>query len=194
MHDTDLRDEAILHLRDRFPAALRRGEMGLLNHTVRADLALLDDELMLVELKSEADTLRRLPEQVRVYSEVADRCLLVVAENHHTAAVKLIPEWWAVWVASPLEAGFIGMHFTRLGEKNPTPCAESIARMLWDEELREAMRTRGMKPGKLRQKEKAKALADRLPLAELRAVVRNALRTRRIGHGGFAPMFGEVRP
>lgn len=186
MHDADLRDETNLHLRDRFPAALRRGEMGLLNHSVRADLALLDEELLLVELKSEADTLRRLPEQVKIYSEVADRCLLVVAENHHAKAVKLIPEWWGVWVASPAESGFIGMHFTRLGEKNPNPSSESIARMLWDNELRGVMRAHGLKPGKLRQREKAKVLAERLGLTDLRAIVRHHLRERRIGHGGFA--------
>jgi hypothetical protein len=55
----------------------------LLNGTgIRADLAVLDGCFYGVEIKSEADTLKRLPSQMEGYARYFDRTLLIVAAKH----------------------------------------------------------------------------------------------------------------
>lgn len=57
-------------------------EFTLGSSGVRADLAVLDSEFIGIEIKSAADTLRRLPVQMAAYSRYFERTLLVVANCH----------------------------------------------------------------------------------------------------------------
>src|ERR1035441_10347577 len=62
----------------------------------RIDLALVNGVLHGFELKSDFDSLCRLPEQVQAYGMVCDRVTLVVGERHAEHAVQLVPDWWGV--------------------------------------------------------------------------------------------------
>lgn len=188
MRAPELTEAVLAIVRGARPADLTRTEMGLLNHTVRADVASLGaDGLILFELKSESDTLRRLPEQVRIYSAVAERCVLVVADRHLARARELIPAWWGLWSARIDALGFLTTTFLRVDEPNPSQDPPAVARLLWDNEVREEMRRLGLRPGKLRHRDKCAALAGAVSLSELRAIVHRRLAARRMGSGGFAP-------
>jgi hypothetical protein len=56
-------------------------EMGIAGEA-RVDIALIGDHLHRFEIKSERDSLRRLPAQVEVYSRVFDYVTLVVDTRH----------------------------------------------------------------------------------------------------------------
>ena len=58
---------------------------------VRADIAVIGAELHAYEIKSEADSLRRLPAQVGGFGTVFDFCSLVVAPGHVDAALDIVP-------------------------------------------------------------------------------------------------------
>jgi hypothetical protein len=45
------------------------------------------------EIKSERDTLRRLPRQALAYERLFDRCTLVLAERHSDHPAAMLPEW-----------------------------------------------------------------------------------------------------
>jgi hypothetical protein len=62
----------------------------------RIDLALVNGVLHGFELKSDYDTLRRLPEQAQMYGTVCDHVTLVVGERHIEHAVQLVPDWWGI--------------------------------------------------------------------------------------------------
>lgn len=57
-------------------------EFSLNGTGIRADLAILDGCFYGVEIKSEADTLKRLPSQMEGYARYFDRTVLVVAPKH----------------------------------------------------------------------------------------------------------------
>lgn len=57
-------------------------EFSLGRSPVRADLALLGDEFIGVEIKGPRDTLRRLPKQMAGYATYFDRTILVVDNRH----------------------------------------------------------------------------------------------------------------
>lgn len=53
---------------------------------IRADLAIFDTQLTVIEVKTARDSLRRLPRQLAAYRRFADKLVLVVAENHLKSA------------------------------------------------------------------------------------------------------------
>jgi hypothetical protein len=77
-------------------ATVLRDEMGICAGLVRVDLAVIGDELSGYEIKSDQDSLVRLPGQVAAYSRVLDRATLVVTEKHLAKATALIPTWWGL--------------------------------------------------------------------------------------------------
>jgi hypothetical protein len=68
--------------------------MGIWSGSVRIDVAVINGELTGYELKSDRDTLERLPLQAELYSRVFDRLILVVGKRHAKKAIEHIPEWW----------------------------------------------------------------------------------------------------
>lgn len=74
-------------------------EYSLGNSGVRADLALLADrELIGIEIKSEKDSLRRLPNQLSNYATYFDHVVLVVAKRHLRGLEETDLKGASVWV------------------------------------------------------------------------------------------------
>lgn len=57
-------------------------ELSVRHPSLRADIAILDDEFIGIEVKSGTDSLRRLPDQIRSYFDIFDRVIVVVASKH----------------------------------------------------------------------------------------------------------------
>ena len=65
--------------------------------SVRADLAFLANDFVGVEIKSEHDSLRRLPLQLSTYRQFFDRTVLVLADRHVTRGEALNLEGVDLW-------------------------------------------------------------------------------------------------
>jgi len=99
VHDRELR-EALHHklLKEHHgdTNTLVLDELGLRHGTCRVDIAVVNGYLHGYEIKSDADTLQRLPGQVSVYCAVLDRATLVVGEKHAEKAKAHLPDWWGL--------------------------------------------------------------------------------------------------
>lgn len=110
-------------------------ELGVQHGVARIDLAVVNGELHGFELKSDKDTLARLPEQAESYGRVFDRVTLVVGERHVRGAVDVVPDWWGIRVARRASGKF---QFCDLKHamRNPSPDpAAVVALLLRDEAL-----------------------------------------------------------
>lgn len=109
-------------------------ELGLKNGAIRADIAVLNGKLIGFEIKTEKDTLSRLPSQVAAYSEIFDKAFIVVSENHLQKALRLIPDWWGIYTIKSNEEG--GYYFINLRRGKTNKCQEpySLAQLLWKAE------------------------------------------------------------
>jgi len=65
-------------------------EMGVCGQ-VRCDVVALGEEMVGYEIKSDADTLRRLPRRVEWYSRVLDRAHVVTTERHLEGVQSVVP-------------------------------------------------------------------------------------------------------
>jgi hypothetical protein len=147
---------------------------------VRVDVAVINGSLSGYELKSAKDTLRRLPKQIELYSKMLDYAVLVVAENHHEGAMKILPEWWGVTMALEVDGIGVVLEEARHPEFNPGIDASHLARLLWRDEILEELTRLGLDKG-VRSKPR-RVLWDRfsssVPLDDVRAIVRRRLKGR----------------
>ncbi|MEM8957540.1 MAG: sce7726 family protein [Pseudomonadota bacterium] len=155
-------------------------ELGLLNGSTRIDIAVVNGEIAGFELKSERDTLERLPTQRDLYNLVLDRVSLVVAENHRDKAVTLIPDWWGIWIAHPIAGGRAEISQERDALSNPGLDAETICSLLLrDEALAVLERYEAARGVKSKPREVLyQRLAEVLSLDTVRYEVRTALKVR----------------
>lgn len=156
-------------------------ELGIIHGTARIDFAVVNGVIHGFELKSDKDTLYRLPDQMRVYNAVLDQATLVVGKNHLHEAIKVVPDWWGIIIAQmTLTDGTVSFCEIRAAGDNPDSTSVAVASLLWREEALHILEERGAANGvrsKNRQAVYAR-LAEVLDGATLRAKVRNRLRAR----------------
>lgn len=86
---------------------------------VRADLAIRSDRLIGVEIKSELDSLRRLPNQLAAYRSLFDCTILVVATCHLMALKKMDLGGVEIWEFT--SDGTLGVVQAENSELRPEP-------------------------------------------------------------------------
>lgn len=154
-------------------------ELGVAYGEARVDIAVVNGRLHGFEIKSDSDTLARLPAQVEAYSRVFDRVTLVAGSKHITALMALIPDWWGIKIATSGVRNAI--HFTdlRATSHNPGVDGASLAALLWRDEAVAALTAQGIKGIKSKPRAQlATLLAETLSLKELSHVVREAIKSR----------------
>lgn len=140
----------------------------------RADVAVIGARIDGFEIKTERDTLKRLPRQAEAYTRLFDRCHAVLARQHVDNAIKMLPPWWGVLVI----ATDGGPNFVRVREGDPNQGVdpETLVRLLWRDEAYAALCGLGVSPdpraGRFRLWELLLSLLD---LEALKLVVRKAL-------------------
>lgn len=100
----------------------------------RADALLIANRICGFEIKSDIDTLTRLPRQVEAYGQVVERAYLVVGERHRAKATELVPAWWHIWVASWREEKVV-VRETRRGRLNPAVSPLAVTSFLSRQQL-----------------------------------------------------------
>src|SRR5579859_7106317 len=75
-------------------------ELGLCQGMARVDVAVVNGSLHGYEIKSERDTLFRLPGQRDVYNRALDFVTIIAASAHVEKIHEMIPRWWGIWKAA----------------------------------------------------------------------------------------------
>jgi hypothetical protein len=164
-------------------------ELGLCQGVARVDLAVVNGSLHGYEIKSECDTLERLPGQRDVYSRALDFVTIVTSAKHAKKIRGSVPQWWGIWAASSSRDG-IELRQMRKPRPNPGVDARAVAELLWRHEALEELESRALAHG-LRGKPRRELwarLADSMPMTELCTVVRERLKRRRRWRAAARPM------
>lgn len=122
-------------------------EFGINHGVVRADIVAVNGIMHGYEIKSDADTLERLPKQVSAYNTVFDKVTLVVGERHIIKALSVIPDWWGVKLAKVTCDNAIKLRTIRNSEFNPKQDKISIAKLLWKDEAIDILESLGEDDG-----------------------------------------------
>jgi len=140
----------------------------------RADLAVIGRWMDGFEIKTERDTLRRLPRQAAAYGRLFDRCTVVVAERHSDAATQILPAWWGITTVHV--NGSVGFDVVRKPRLNHDIDPEILVRLLWrDEALSALVALGGEHDAKAPRGSLWRELLRTTTLGQLRAIVRRAI-------------------
>jgi hypothetical protein len=118
-------------------------ELGISHGSARIDIAVVNGIMHGYEIKSDQDTLQRLPEQMSIFNAVFDKVTLVVGKSHLYDAIKMIPDWWGIVVAKADTNGLVTFNVIREEGKNKDQDMVSIARLLWREEALKVLEESG---------------------------------------------------
>lgn len=149
MNDGEIRSVLDGRLRSRFrrdPNVLIRHEFGVETGQRRVDVAVLNGHLAGWEIKSDDDTLSRLPEQAASYGRVMDYLTLVTTTKYLDRGAALVPSWWGLTEAVRGSGG-IRLISRRTPRINRSPDQFSLAQLLWREEAMDELRQRGLSRG-----------------------------------------------
>ena len=138
MRDFEIRKKLDERLRKLCPQEDTRivHELGLCLGEARIDVAVINGKLHGFEIKSEKDTLKRLPEQVLVYNRVFDRLTLVAAPKHIEKITEVIPNWWGIYSVHPTKkTASAVIKSVRPAQKNTQVDPRAVVQLLWREEV-----------------------------------------------------------
>jgi hypothetical protein len=155
-------------------------EFGVEHGTARADVVVVNGILHGYEIKSDRDTLARLPEQMDAYNSVFDRVTLIVGKQHVYEAVNLVPDWWGISIAKAASDSTVVFHRIREAKENLGQSNLSLAKLLWRGEALRILEDAGEADG-LRSKPRRfiyERLSTILDQRTLEAKVRDVLFVR----------------
>ncbi|GKX27839.1 hypothetical protein SH1V18_03190 [Vallitalea longa] len=121
-------------------------EMDVCMGTSRIDMAVLNGKLHGYEIKSEQDTLERLPDQIESYNKIFDTMTIVTGEKHVSKVMKIVPDWWGVYYVS-LNKKKPVLKRKRQVKKNKEIDIFYLSQLLWKNELCELLIDNGIKKG-----------------------------------------------
>lgn len=113
-------------------------ELSILYGRARIDLAALGEKFYGFEIKSNSDTLSRLPRQKYMYHKVFDYITLVVGKKHATSARRSVPPFWGIILFDEDKAE--SFKVIREPQLNRDTDYLSICSLLWKSEVLEIAR------------------------------------------------------
>ncbi|QEK11710.1 sce7726 family protein [Crassaminicella thermophila] len=121
-------------------------EMDVCFGTSRIDIAVINGKIHGYEIKSEQDTLDRLPAQIESYNKIFDTMTIVTGENHISKVIEIVPDWWGIYYVVKKSNQPI-LKRKRQFKINKKVDTFYLAQLLWKNELLELLRLNGINKG-----------------------------------------------
>lgn len=148
----------------------------------RVDIAVVNCSLHGYEIKSDRDTLDRLPRQIEQYNKIFDTVTLVCSPKLIAKAVDIIPEWWGIQI--PLtdenESGKVWFEIERDPQPNEHVDLRSLVELTWKKEAISILAEHGFARG-FRNRPKWDIwdrIVEVIEPAAIKEAVRNCLKER----------------
>ena len=125
-------------------------ELGLNHGSARVDIAVLNGVMHGYEIKSDADTLYRLPAQIKAYNAVFKKMTIVVGIKHLEHVINMVPDWWEIRLIKESE-NKLQVFQIRSGLVNRQQDKQAIARLLWKDEAIDILRLHSAEKGVISQ-------------------------------------------
>ena len=184
-HSTDAEIRAALHRKalrafHRCNDTLVIDELGLAHAKARIDVAVINGSVHGFEIKSAADTLTRLPQQLELYEQCLEKLTIVCAEKHIPGVRNLAPRWCGITKVTKGPRGGIVFITVREPKRNPNIQPYRLAHLLWRSEAVAILIQANASPTMLRAPRKTlyKSLAARFSVAEITAFIKQSMASR----------------
>lgn len=155
-------------------------ELSLCQGDARVDVAVINGSIHGYEIKSESDTLERLPAQMTVYCKVLDTVTVVTGKCHTQKILDMVPDWWGVTEASKEMDSDFRLSIIRESTANESIDPFSLVQLLWRSEALSILKVLGLEKGMLSKPRRVlwQKLVDSVLLEDLKFYTREQLKSR----------------
>jgi hypothetical protein len=153
-------------------------EMDVCSGLSRIDIAVINGKIHGYEIKSNQDTLERLPSQIESYNKIFDTMTLVTGVNHVEKAMQIIPDWWGVYYVSSDKKPVLRRK--RQHKLNTTVDIFQLTQLLWKDEMINLLEYENIKKG-IKSKSRfalGELIVSSIEVNKIKKYVRNTLKTR----------------
>ncbi len=167
LHDKDIREPLFDFLEEAY-GKIRIIEEKTMGKS-RADVVMVtEDDLVGIEIKSDADTYARLSGQVKDYDKFYDRNIVVVGTSHALHIKEHVPDHWGI-ITAELVDGSMDFYILREASENSKLKLENKLKVLWRPELFELQKKYEMPKYKDKSKDFViEKIAERFSASESR--------------------------
>lgn len=154
-------------------------EVGLCQSQSIVDIAIITDTIHGIEIKSEADTLNRLAQQMDTYNKCLRYITIVTCENHLSKVLEIVPSFWGVKLVK-YDNNILQIETIREEKENINVDKYSFVQLLWKDETFNILKDMNLSKGMASKTRKIlwDKLADNMDTLELETLVCNTLRNR----------------
>jgi len=149
MRDSDIRPVLLQSLHKMYENdsdTLIIEELGLCQGNSRIDVAVVNGVMHGYEIKSERDSLSRLPGQQAIYNKIFDYVTVISSSCHIPIIKQQIPDWWGIYEAITSENGLI-LKNIRPCKRNIKTEAKALVQLLWRDEALDILKKRNLHKG-----------------------------------------------
>ncbi len=165
-------------------------ELSLSQGQARVDVAVINGSFSGYEIKSDRDTLTRLPVQRAVYEQCFNTVTIVAGVSHIEECMDedAVPGWWGIWEAAQQPSGIIEFMERRVATANDRISPRQVVQLLWRNELLEVLRELDSEvAARATRRELWNMLLEAVTPIELFTLVRDRLRARGDWRAGPTP-------
>jgi hypothetical protein len=121
-------------------------ELGICEGATRADVAVVNGSLSAFEIKSDRDTLARLPRQIEAYQRVFDNVTVIVGGRYVERILGSVPSSWGIMQAA-MEGDSVALETMREPSPNSAVDPMSLVQLLWRDEALSLLEERDLAKG-----------------------------------------------
>lgn len=154
-------------------------ELVICSGEVRVDIALANGHMHGYEIKSDLDTLERLPKQIHCYDSTFDKNTIIVGEKFRYKIVEHVPKHWGIEVAYLNRFGNVSLERIRKSESNKSIEYQRLLELLWNKELKGFLKENKIKGySASKRNELLQAVMENIPFKLAKNYTRETLKTR----------------
>lgn len=180
LNDQDVRSLLLSELSDKYRSDNDTriiNELGIDFGASRVDVAVVNGIIHGYEIKSDVDTLDRLPRQINYYNKLFQRMTIVSSRKYYSQIKDLVPPWWGIKTISADGSRLISQRKGRFKNKQDK---DILLRLLWKQDLEAFIDVLGYpkKMKKLKKNQLLEIFSNEADLQLIQSHVYNSLKTR----------------
>lgn len=179
--DKDIREALLLLIEKENKKHSHRiiNEMVVCDGMARVDIAVANGRLCGYEIKSDIDTLERLPNQIDSYNKTFDKITIVVGKKYADNITSIVPNYWGIKVAYVNKFKNISFQSIRAPKLNNEIESAALLELLWRNEIYLFLKNKGIKGLSKKGIRELRDIAENaIPLKDIKEYTLLTLKTR----------------
>ncbi|MDA0062688.1 sce7726 family protein [Brachyspira hyodysenteriae] len=122
-------------------------ELKLCQGDAIIDIAVFNGSINGYEIKSDSDTLERLPKQIEIYNKVFNKMTIVTGDKYIDNIFSIVPEWWGIIKVINGSSKIDNFVVVRENKENQHIDSIALIQLLWKDEILELLELFNIKSG-----------------------------------------------